>query len=72
MQLLGFIKSVDVLKAELKRSFVDFFNHFTLLFSNQVKKDSPLNKLKNVIIFFPSILFFASGLQTIYHITHSI
>ena len=30
----GIIIRVEVLKAELKRSFVDFFNHFTLLFSN--------------------------------------
>lgn len=61
MLQLGKIKSVDVLRAELKRSFVDFFNHFTLLFSNQIKKDSPLNKLKNIVIFFPSVLFFFSG-----------
>lgn len=59
--------------AELVRSGIDATNHIILLATNfinfEVSKKYPYGteKIKNIVVMIPALLFFAFGIETIYN-----
>jgi hypothetical protein len=71
LRLQGIVISVHALRAELIRTAIDFVNHVVLYIANKISFDQYYS-IKKYIVFVPSFLFTAVGIETMGNLWHEV